>query len=53
MRLFLDTNILIDIVANREPWVREALVLLELSRMRKLTLVTADLLFQHFHLRHF
>ncbi len=42
MRLFLDTNILIDIVANREPWVKEALVLVQLASMRRLTMVAAD-----------
>ncbi len=42
MRLFLDTNILIDIIANREPWVKEALILVQLASMCKLTLVTAD-----------
>ena len=31
MRVFLDTNILIDIVLNRKPRVDAALVLLELS----------------------
>ncbi len=31
MKLFLDTNILIDVVANRQPWVDDALVLLELA----------------------
>ena len=26
MKLFLGTNILIDVIANRKPWVDEALV---------------------------
>ncbi len=42
MKLFLDTNILVDIANNREPWVKEALILLELANMGKLTLVAAD-----------
>ena len=42
MRLFLDTNILIDVVADRQPWVREALILFELAKQGKLTLVTTD-----------
>lgn len=42
MRLFLDTNILIDIVANREPWVKEALILVQLAHLNKLTLIAAD-----------
>lgn len=27
MKLFLDTNVLIDIVAKREPWVKDAWVM--------------------------
>ena len=42
MRLFLDTNILIDVVADRQPWVREALILFELARQRKLTVLATD-----------
>lgn len=42
VRLFLDTNILIDVAANRQPWVREALILLELARQGKVTLVATD-----------
>lgn len=42
MRLFLDTNILIDVVADRQPWVREALILFELARQGKLTLLATD-----------
>lgn len=32
MKLFLDTNIIIDVIANRQPWVQEALILLELAK---------------------
>lgn len=42
MKLFLDTNILIDVVANREPWVNEALVLLELANQHRVVLCAAD-----------
>ena len=45
MKLFLDTNILIDVIANRKPWVDEALVLFELSKQKKLTLIVADFSF--------
>ena len=45
MKLFLDTNILIDVVANRKPWVDEALVLLELAKQQQLSLVVADFSF--------
>lgn len=43
MRVFLDTNILIAIVLNRKPWVDAALVLLELSRQKRLSLVASDI----------
>ena len=39
MKIFLDTNIIIDLVLNRHPWVRYELVLLELSRQKKLVLL--------------
>ena len=45
MKLFLDTNILIDVIANRKPWVDEALVLLELAKQKKLTVIVADFSF--------
>lgn len=45
MKLFLDTNVLIDVVMNRKPWVDDALVLLELANQRELSLIAADLSF--------
>lgn len=42
MKLFLDTNILIDVVTNRKPWVDAALVLFELASQKKVTLIAAD-----------
>lgn len=45
MKLFLDTNVLIDIVAGRNPWVKQALVLLELSKQDHIELVAADFSF--------
>ena len=45
MRLFLDTNVLIDVVMNRKPWVDDALVLFELANQRKLSLFAVDLSF--------
>ena len=42
MKVLLDTNILIDVVANRKPWVEDALVLFELANQKKITLVAAD-----------
>lgn len=45
MKLFLDTNILIDVVVNRKPWVDEALVLFELAKQQRLSLVVTDFSF--------
>lgn len=45
MKVFLDTNVLMDVVANRTPWVDDALVLFELANQKKLSLIAADLSF--------
>ena len=44
-KVFLDTNVLIDVVCNREPWVKEALILIELSKRKEIELVAADFSF--------
>ena len=45
MKIFLDTNVLVDVVLNRKPWVDDSLILLELANQRKLSLIAADLSF--------
>lgn len=42
MKILLDTNVLIDVVANRHPWVNDALVIFELANQKKVTLVATD-----------
>lgn len=42
MKILLDTNVLMDVVANRHPWVDDALVLFELSNQKKITLIASD-----------
>lgn len=42
MKVLLDTNVLIDVVANRKPWVDDALVLFELANQKRIVLVAAD-----------
>lgn len=42
MKILLDTNVLMDVVANRQPWVEDALVLFELANQKKITLVATD-----------
>ena len=42
MKILLDTNVLMDVVANRRPWVDDALVLFELANQKKLSLFATD-----------
>ena len=42
MKLFLDTNVLIDLVANRKPWVESMLMIFELANQQKVKLIAAD-----------
>ena len=42
MRLFLDTNVLIDLIANRKPWVESMLMIFELANQQKIKLIAAD-----------
>ena len=42
MILFLDTNVLIDLVANRKPWVESILMIFELANRKKVRLIAAD-----------
>ena len=42
MKLFLDTNVLIDLVANRKPWVESVLMIFELANQHKVRLIAAD-----------
>ena len=41
MRLFLDTNVLIDLIANRKPWVESMLMIFELANQQKIKLIAA------------
>ncbi len=43
MRLFLDTNVILDILENREPFVHDAVRLFEMQKSGQATLVVTDL----------
>lgn len=45
MRLFLDTNIVLDLLQNRKPWVNDTLVLFQLAKDKELELIISDLTF--------
>lgn len=45
MKLFLDTNIVLDLLQYREPWINDTLVLFQLAKDKKIELVVSDITF--------
>ena len=45
MKLFLDTNIVLDLLQYREPWVHDTLVLFQLAKEKRVELIVSDLTF--------
>lgn len=45
MKLFVDTNVVLDLLQYREPWVRDTLVLFQMAKDKKVELVVTDLTF--------
>lgn len=45
MKLFIDTNIVLDLLQNREPWIDDTLVLFQLAKEEKVELIITDLTF--------
>lgn len=45
MKLFLDTNIVLDLLQYREPWVHDTLVLFQLAKEKRVELIVTDLTF--------
>ena len=45
MKLFIDTNIVLDLLQNREPWVHDTIVLFQLAKDKEVELVVSDLTF--------
>lgn len=44
-KLFLDTNIVLDLIENREPFVKDAALLFQLGRNKECELFVSDLTF--------
>lgn len=44
-RLFLDTNIVLDLIEKREPFVHEAVLLFQLAKDGECQLLVSDLTF--------
>lgn len=45
MKLFIDTNIVLDLLQYREPWVNDTIVLFQLAKEKKVEVVVTDLTF--------
>lgn len=45
MKLFLDTNIVLDLLQYREPWIHDTLVLFQLAKENQVELIVSDLTF--------
>lgn len=45
MKLFIDTNIVLDLLQYREPWINDTLVLFQLAKENKVELIMSDLTF--------
>lgn len=45
MKLFIDTNVILDLLQYREPWVNDTIVLSQLAKEKKLELIVTDLTF--------
>lgn len=43
MKLFLDTNVIVDLLESREPWVQDVMVLFQLAVEKKVELLVSDL----------
>ena len=45
MKLFIDTNVVLDLLQYREPWVHDTIVLFQLAKEKEVELVVTDLTF--------
>ena len=45
MKLFIDTNVVLDLLQYREPWVHDTLVLFQLAKEKRVELIVSDLTF--------
>lgn len=45
MKLFVDTNIVLDLLQFREPWIHDTLVLFQMAKDKEVELIVTDLTF--------
>lgn len=45
MKLFIDTNVVLDLLQYREPWINDTIVLFQLAKEKKVELIVTDLTF--------
>lgn len=45
MKLFIDTNVVLDLLQYREPWVNDTIILFQLAKEKEVELVVTDLTF--------
>jgi predicted nucleic acid-binding protein len=45
MKLFIDTNIVLDLLQYRMPWIHDTLVLFQLAKDKRIELIVSDLTF--------
>ena len=45
MKLFIDTNIVLDLLQYRKPWIHDTLVLFQLAKDKRIELIVSDLTF--------
>lgn len=43
MKLFIDTNVVLDLLQYREPWINDTLVLFQLAKEKRVELIVTDL----------
>ena len=45
MKLYIDTNVVLDLLQYREPWIDDTLVLFQLAKDKEVELIVSDLTF--------
>jgi len=45
MKLFIDTNVVLDLLQYREPWINDTIVLFQLAKEKRVELIVTDLTF--------
>ncbi len=44
-KIFIDTNIVLDLLQYREPWIQDTLVLFQMAKDKEIELIVTDLTF--------